>query len=194
MTIQLRSCIWDVQSASQLWSYHNLSRALYPTLLYCCINMRGIHCTLLQLWLDLSALGFREGPRVFSMFLGVQQSTPWNDSRAAHVQTLYTEVASNTLGPKAQKARYFGYTDASFSTRVVQPAEHGILGPLISAEVSRRLLLLFSITNPLKVHWRMPGSPNLIGCRFVHNIPSCMPPLSPPAQLMLVHSCRWAMS
>lgn len=56
-----------------------------------------------------------------------------------HVQTLYTEVASNTLGPRAQKARYFGYTDASFSTRTVQPAEHGILGPLISAEVSRHL-------------------------------------------------------
>ena len=57
-----------------------------------------------------------------------------------HVQTLYTEVASNTLGAKVMKARYVGHTSATFATRVVQPPEHGLLGPLISAEVSRALL------------------------------------------------------
>ena len=52
------------------------------------------------------------------------------------MQTLFTEVATNTLGPKVMKALYVAYTSEAFTTRVTQPPEHGLLGPLISAEVS----------------------------------------------------------
>ena len=51
------------------------------------------------------------------------------------MQTLYTEVAANTLGPVMLKALYRGYTDASFRTLTEQPAQQGLLGPLISAQV-----------------------------------------------------------
>ncbi len=51
------------------------------------------------------------------------------------LQTLYTEVASNTLGPNMTKALYRGYTDATFTTLADAPAQHGLLGPLIVAEV-----------------------------------------------------------
>ena len=51
------------------------------------------------------------------------------------LQTLYTEVASNTLGPVMLKALYRGYTDATFATLTEQPAQQGLLGPLISAQV-----------------------------------------------------------
>ena len=50
-------------------------------------------------------------------------------------QTLYTEVASNTLGPNMTKALYRGYTDATFETLADVPAQHGLLGPFIVAEV-----------------------------------------------------------
>ena len=34
-----------------------------------------------------------------------------------------------------KKAQYIGYTDASFTKRSDHPAERGLLGPLIAAEV-----------------------------------------------------------
>ena len=60
------------------------------------------------------------------------------------LQTLFTEVATNTLGPRMKKAQYVGYTDASFATKSVHPPERGLLGPLISAEVD--------LTPPLSPH------------------------------------------
>ena len=53
------------------------------------------------------------------------------------LQILYSQVASNTLGPRVKKAQYVGYTDATFATKSVHSPERGLLGPLISAEVSK---------------------------------------------------------
>ena len=61
-------------------------------------------------------------------------------TRAFLLQTLYTEVASNTLGPNMTKALYRGYTDATFNTLAEAPVQHGLLGPFIVAEVRVTLL------------------------------------------------------
>ncbi len=48
-------------------------------------------------------------------------------------------MASNTLGPNMTKALYRGYTDATFTTLADVPAQHGLLGPFIVAEVRDHL-------------------------------------------------------
>lgn len=55
---------------------------------------------------------------------------PIKDSPRA---TTYT--SSPSLGLEMQKARYVGYTDASFTNRSIQPSHLGIQGPIIRAEV-----------------------------------------------------------
>ena len=47
----------------------------------------------------------------------------------------YTVATNVTLGSKYVKALYVGYTDATFTTKAPQPAERGLLGPLIFGEV-----------------------------------------------------------
>ena len=48
---------------------------------------------------------------------------------------LYTKQTKTTLGPRAVKALYRGYTDATFTTPLRHDLKLGILGPLIQAQV-----------------------------------------------------------
>ncbi|KAF5825367.1 Cupredoxin [Dunaliella salina] len=48
---------------------------------------------------------------------------------------LWLQTGDYSIGSKRQKLRFVEYTDDSFTNQKSQPSYHGILGPLIAAEV-----------------------------------------------------------
>jgi manganese oxidase len=75
-------------------------------------------------------------PSGWDNWLGV----PIKDSPRANLAGV---TATGSLGTKWQKALYRGYTDASFTTLLPQPATQGINGPTLRAEVGDMIEILF---------------------------------------------------
>ena len=72
-------------------------------------------------------------------------------------QSIFTKPAPTLIGSKSKKALYREYTDSSFSTLKVRPAEEmylGFLGPVIRAEVGDTIKVVFrnNATRPYSVH------------------------------------------
>jgi hephaestin len=63
---------------------------------------------------------------------------PWSEDQLTFVQT-----TNGTLGSKYKKGLFREYTDATFKTRKPSPAEFGILGPIIRAEVGDKIVVHF---------------------------------------------------
>jgi FtsP/CotA-like multicopper oxidase with cupredoxin domain len=59
---------------------------------------------------------------------------------------VYNVRTNVTVGPVYKKAFYRQYTDASFSSRTVEPAYHGMMGPLITAEAGDTLVIVLKNT------------------------------------------------
>ena len=58
-------------------------------------------------------------------------------------QLTYVGHSAHSVGSKYEKAVYRQYTDDSFETEVPAPAGHGLLGPLLTANVGDRLRIVF---------------------------------------------------
>jgi hypothetical protein len=63
---------------------------------------------------------------------------PWSEEQLTFVKT-----TNGTLGSVYKKGLFREYTDATFKTRKPSPPEHGLLGPVIRAEVGDKIVVHF---------------------------------------------------
>jgi FtsP/CotA-like multicopper oxidase with cupredoxin domain len=71
-------------------------------------------------------------------------------------ESVFTEASPTRSGSKYVKCLYVGYTDATFKTKLPQPADMGLLGPTLRAEVGDRVVVHYrnncSFGNSIHVH------------------------------------------
>ncbi|HYY10811.1 MAG TPA: multicopper oxidase domain-containing protein [Kineosporiaceae bacterium] len=75
-------------------------------------------------------------------------------ARFDQVANRYVASGPGRIGSRYLKCLYRGYTDASFARRTPQPADLGLLGPVIRAEVGDTIRVVFrnSCRIPVSVH------------------------------------------
>lgn len=76
---------------------------------------------------------------------------------------IFVSTSNSTLGSKYRKALFRGYTDGSFSTRLPAPELHGILGPVLRAEVGDKLVVHFINRLPFEASLQPFGGLGPIG-------------------------------
>ncbi len=65
---------------------------------------------------------------------------------------IYADPAGPGLAGNITKALYRSYRDASFTQRLPQPAQHGILGPILHARVGDNITVVFQAGRNLDLH------------------------------------------
>ncbi|CAL8466619.1 g6155 [Coccomyxa elongata] len=71
--------------------------------------------------------------------------------------SIYADPAGPGLAGNITKALYRSYRDASFSERLPQPAQHGILGPILHARVGDNITVVFRNALPFAVNMQPGG-------------------------------------
>lgn len=78
-----------------------------------------------------------------------------------HAVQIYADPAGPGLAGNITKALYRAYRDSGFTEQLPQPAQHGILGPILHARVGDNITVVFQVRRNLILHFMQDPSWNV---------------------------------